>query len=323
MTVSRVTNGQDNVRKETRQLVLRIIDELNYRPNPAARSLAIAQNTRVAMIYSNPSTAYLNELLVGVLSAASKTSTQLVLERWSDARPGAARRLAQSVAGVILPPPLCESEQIATELAAARIPTVAIAAGPFLSNLSSMRIDDFGAARDMTEHLIRLGHTRIGFIKGDPNQAASGQRFSGFRTALENAGLARRQEHVQQGYFTYQSGLSAAAALLSGPLPPTAIFASNDDMAAAVVSVAHRRGLDVPRDLTVVGFDDTITATTFWPELTTIRQPVAAMADAALMLVVRNIRRLRTSHALPDPIDRLFAHELVKRNSDARPGSRA
>jgi len=322
MTVSRVTNGEDNVRESTRDMVLKAIRELNYSPNPAARSLAGASSTRVAMIYSNPSTAYLSELLVGALDKASKTAAQLVLEKWDDLKPAAervaARKLAQSVAGVILPPPLCESEIIISELTAASIPTIAIATGRFRANVSCVRIDDFRAASEMTAHLIALGHTRIGFIKGHPNQTASAQRFAGFESTLESAGLTLNPAYVQQGYFTYRSGLDAAEALLDRKRPPTAIFASNDDMASAVVSVAHRRGLDVPRDLSVVGFDDTVTATTVWPELTTIRQPIAAMADAALNLLLRKIRHKKIGEP-PEPVDHLFAHELVRRASDAPP----
>ena len=322
MTVSRVTNGEDNVREATRDLVLKAIRELNYSPNPAARSLAGAQSTRIAMIYSNPSVAYLSELLVGALDKASKTAVQLVLEKWDDLKPAAeraaARKLAQSVAGVILPPPLCESDVIASELAAANVPTIAIATGRFRANVSCVRIDDFRAASEMTAHLIALGHTRIGFIKGHPNQTASAQRFAGFETTLEAAGITPNPAYVQQGYFTYRSGLEAAEQLLDRKRPPTAIFASNDDMAAAVISVAHRRGLDVPRDLSVVGFDDTVTATTVWPELTTIRQPIAAMADAALNLLLRKIRHKKTGEPA-EPVDHLFAHELVKRASDAPP----
>jgi LacI family transcriptional regulator len=322
MTVSRVTNGEDNVREATRDLVMRAIRELNYSPNPAARSLAGATGTRIAMIYSNPSSAYLSELLVGALDKASKTASQLVLEKWDELKPAAekaaARKLAQSVAGVILPPPLCESDVIANELAAAQIPVIAIATGRFRANVSCVRIDDFRAASEMTAHLISLGHTRIGFIKGHPNQTASAQRFAGFESTLESHGIALNPAYVQQGYFTYRSGLDAAEQLLDRKRPPTAIFASNDDMAAAVVSVAHRRGLDVPKDLSVVGFDDTMTATTVWPELTTIRQPIAAMAEAALNLLLRRVRQKKGGEAA-EPVDHLFAHELIRRASDAPP----
>jgi len=320
MTVSRVTNGESNVRESTRDLVMRAVRELNYSPNPAARSLAGAQGTRIALIYSNPSASYLSELLVGALDKASRTASQLVLEKWDAMKPAAeraaARKLAQSVAGVILPPPLCESPVLISEFAAAKVPVVGIATGRFRPDVCCVRIDDFRAASDMTRHLINLGHTNIGFIKGHPNQTASAQRFAGFQTTLEEAGITPNPSYVEQGYFTYRSGLEAAERLLSRKRPPTAIFASNDDMAAAVISVAHRRGLDVPRDLSVVGFDDSPIATTVWPELTTIRQPIAAMADAAITLLLRRIRHRKTGAAL-EPIDHLFAHEMVKRSSDA------
>ena len=99
---------------------------------------------------------------------------------------------------------------------------------------------------------------------------------------------------------------------------PTAIFASNDDMAAAAISVAHRRGLDVPNDLSVVGFDDTPIATTVWPELTTVRQPIAAMAEAAINLLLHKIRRPKDRHAT-QPVDHLVPYVLVKRDSVAPP----
>jgi LacI family transcriptional regulator len=123
---------------------------------------------------------------------------------------------------------------------------------------------------------------------------------------------------VEQGYFSYRSGLTAGERLLLRPSPPTAIFASNDDMAAAVVSVAHRKGLDVPRDLSVVGFDDTAPATTVWPELTTIRQPVSAMAAKALELLLGELkvqRRGRTGTSQEAILD----HELVIRESAGPP----
>lgn len=322
MTVSRVTNGQDNVRESTRDLVLRAVRELNYSPNPAARSLAGAHGTRIALIYSNPSASYLSELLVGALDKASRTAVQLVLEKWDDLKPAAeraaVRELVDTVTGVILPPPLCESIAISSELAAAGIPVVAIATGRFRADVCCVRIDDFRAASEMTAHLIALGHTRLGFIKGHPNQTASAQRFAGFQTKMEESGITPNPSYIEQGYFTYRSGLDAAEQLLARKRPPTAIFASNDDMAAAVISVAHRRGLDVPRDLSVVGFDDTPTATTVWPELTTIRQPIAAMANAAFNLLLRKIREKKNGNAA-EPIDHLFAHVLVKRNSDAPP----
>jgi LacI family transcriptional regulator len=323
MTVSRVVNGERNVRETTREAVLAAVKDLRYAPNPAARSLAGAQNARIGLLYSNPSAAYLSEFLLGALDESSRKSAQLVLEKCevssAAGERAAVRRLIEGgVAGVILPPPVCESHVILTELKKAAVPTVAVATGRFRTDASCVRIDDFKASFEMTRYLLSLGHRYIGFIKGHPNQTASGERWLGFETALREADCKPESPWVEQGFFSYRSGLDAADKLLAVRPRPTAIFASNDDMAAAVVSVAHRRGLDVPRDLSVVGFDDTATATTVWPELTTIRQPIAQMAEAALDILIRKIRKRRDGEAL-GAIDKLVAYELVVRQSAAPP----
>jgi LacI family transcriptional regulator len=322
MTVSRVINGESNVRDATRELVMEAVRALNYRPNPAARVLAGARETRIALIYTNPSASYLSELLVGALDGASRTATQLVLDRWDNLKPAAeraaAQRLAEGVAGVILPPPLCESKAISSAFAAEGIPVVALATGRAREDVSCVRIDDFLAAKEMTSYLIAQGHTRIAFIKGHPNQTASAQRFEGFEAAMDENELEVDPALSLQGYFSYKSGLEAAEKLLTRKKLPTAIFASNDDMAAAAISVAHRKGLDVPRDLSVVGFDDTPLASTVWPELTTVRQPIAAMAEAAINLLLHKIKRPKDRHSTL-AIDHLIPHELIKRDSVSTP----
>jgi LacI family transcriptional regulator len=170
----------------------------------------------------------------------------------------------------------------------------------------------------MTEYLIGLGHRRLGLITGHPEHIASTERERGFRAAVAHAGLRSEDVSVEQGFFTFRSGLDAAEKLLALPHPPTAIFASNDDMGAAAISVAHRRGLRVPGDLTVVGFDDTAPATTVWPELTTIRQPVSAMGAAALHLLLEDLRnRRRGGEGLSQEI--VLEHEMIIRESSGPP----
>jgi LacI family transcriptional regulator len=174
----------------------------------------------------------------------------------------------------------------------------------------------------MTRHLGALGHVRIGLITGNPNQTASGERVEGYRAALDDMGIAFDAELVVEGLFTYRSGLDAADRLLELPVPPSAIFASNDDMAAATVAVAHRKGLDVPGDLTVCGFDDTALATTIWPELTTIRQPVTEMSRTAVDLLVRQIRAHNATGEGVEQKHLLADYELIRRQSDAAPRRR-
>ena len=323
MTVSRVVNGEKNVRPATRSAVLAAVKAMNYSPNPAARSLAGAEAARIGLIYSNPSAAYLTEFLVGALDEGSRTSVQIMLEKCeatSAAERSAVRKLvASGAAGVILPPPLCESHDVLDELRITGLPTVAVATGRSSKEASCVHINDQAAAREMTNYLLALGHKRIGFIKGHPNQTASQERERGFLTALAEAGLKQDPALMVQGYFSYRSGLDAAETLLTLKQTPTAIFASNDDMAAAAVSVAHRKGLDIPGDLSIVGFDDTAIATNIWPELTTIRQPVTSMAEIAIDLIVQAIRSSKRNGGEAKPVDHLVTYTLVKRGSAGAP----
>ena len=325
MTVSRVINKKKNVREETRLIVLETIEQLNYSPNSAARNLAAGEATHIGLLYSNPSAAYLSQFLVGALHGARRAGCHLViedceLEDGAELSNAAHRFSTAEVDGVILPPPLSESVPVLTELARSATPVVTIAMGRQFPNPLNVRIDDFAAAQEMTEYLIRLGHRRIGLIKGHPDHIATIERERGYLAAMADAGLSD-EVRTTQGYFTYRSGLSAAEELLDLQRPPTAIFASNDDMAAAAVSVAHRRGMDVPGDLSIVGFDDTAPATTLWPELTTVRQPVAAMAEAALDLLLRDLRDRRRGLA-PGQSERVLEHELIIRESAGPPPSR-
>lgn len=318
MTVSRVINGDAHVSEARREAVNTAIRALNYAPNPAARSLAAGKLVRLGLLYANPSAAYLSALLVGALDECRARHVQLALERCEEGEETAAaeRLLASAIDGVILPPPLCDSAPVLDLLRASGTPAAAVATGRPGDEIATIRIDDRGAARSMTEHLLRLGHRRIGFVGGHPNQTASGERLEGYRAALAQAGVAFDPALIAEGYFTFRSGWDAAERLLDLAEPPTAIFAANDDMAAGAVAAAHRRGLDVPRRLSVCGFDDSAQATNVWPELTTIRQPIAEMAREAVALLVGRLQ----AHGA-EPGDRLLPYALIRRDSDAPPSA--
>jgi LacI family transcriptional regulator len=321
MTVSRVLNRQGKVRENTCQLVEAAIAELNYTPSSAARSLAGTDTIRIGLLCNNPS-GYLGELLLGSLEQAGRIDAHLVVERCQigDHEADIARHLVESgVDGVILPPPLCDSHAVLEVLLAAGLPVAVVGSAAPSDNVLAVMIDDFGASFAMTSHLLALGHERIGFIGGDPNQTVSERRFAGYRAALEREGIALDDQLITKGLFTYRSGLDATEILLDVPGPPSAIFACNDDMAAAAVAVAQRRGLDVPADLTVCGFDDTPIATTIWPALTTILQPTAAMAREAVDLLGAAIRGVPVGEG---ERHRLMDFTLVRRQSDSAPRRR-
>jgi LacI family transcriptional regulator len=322
MTVSRVVNGELNVRPGTREKVQAAITALNYLPNQAARHLAGSEPIRIGMLYNDPTAGYLNEFLIGLLNKASLRHVQLVVQRCearADEDKPVAEMIANGIDGLILPPPFCDSQPLLKLVADTDTPAVAVSSGQPAEGLCAVGIDDYHAAYEMTRHLLNLGHHRLGFIIGDAYQSCSSRRLAGFHAAMKDAGLnIEEEEVVAQGMFTYRSGLDAAEFLLAQEHRPTAIFASNDDMAAATVAIAHRMGLDVPSDLTVVGFDDAPLATTIWPELTTVRQPIMEMAGAAVDLLVRQIRGRRGGEPLPCE-HMLMDFELVRRQSDAAP----
>jgi len=316
MTVSRVINRESTVKEETRALVEKAISDLNYAPNPAARSLAGSAPFRIGLLYDNPSTGYLSEFLVGALDESSRTGAQVVIEKCAEPELAGAtltRLLKTGVDGLILPAPLCESAQVLAEVKAAGAAAVAVAPGKASADMATIRIDNEAAAFELAEHLLGLGHKRFGIIKGHPNQTVSQQRLDGFLAALKAAGISDENVRIEQGYFTYRSGLEAAERLLGEDDRPTAIFAGNDDMAAATAGVAHRMGLDVPEDVSIVGFDDTSIAANIWPALTTVHQPIAAMARAAVDLVLEEIRRQRGKTGEPRQL--MHPHTLIVRDS--------
>ena len=323
MTVSRVINSENNVRAATRETVKQAIAKLNYQPNSAARALAGAMKRRVGLLYSNPSANYLSEFLVGSLEQASRSDVQLVVEKCElgDHELSVARRLINSgVGALLLPPPLCDSPALLDLVREHDIPCVLVGSGQQDVAINMVSIDDFAAAKAMTEHILSLGHRRIGFIKGNPALTVSGHRLNGYRAAIEAAGADADDALIVDGLFTYRSGLDAAEQLLALENPPSAIFASNDDMAAASVAVAHRHGLDVPGDLTVCGFDDTTLATAIWPELTTIRQPIADMSRAAVELLTKVLRGGDDERSKVHRLQLDF--DLIRRQSDAAPRRR-
>ncbi len=318
MTVSRVVNRDVRVLDETRARVEAAIAQIGYVPNLAARSLAGGRQCRIALLHSNPSAAYLSEFLVGSLDEASAQSAQIIVEHCANGVTPAElvlRILNHRVDAVLLPPPLSDDEALLAALQATGLPLAQVATGNPADFSNAVMIDDEGAAYALTARLLNLGHRRIGFIRGNPNQTASVLRRNGYRRALTEFGLAVDLALDVAGDFTYRSGLTAAKTLLELKYRPSAIFASNDDMAAATIAMANRMGIGVPGELSVCGFDDTASATMVWPELTTARQPVAEMAKVAVRLLVTAVTSDKAEALKPRHEQLDFT--LVVRDSDA------
>jgi len=318
-TVSRVLNKEKYVSAATRAKVEAAMAALNFSPSLAARALAGRRSFQIALIYDNHSPFYIHQIQDGIWARCRAEGVRMLAQPADVASPDLAREIGglideTHVDGIILSSPVTDAPAALAELERRGIPFVRISPGTNHALTSSVFMDDVGAADDMTTHLINLGHRRIGFIVGHPNHMASDQRLFGYRRALDRAGIAFEPELVRPGQFDFASGATAAEALLGLAARPTAIFASNDDMAAGVLAVAHRQGLAIPDDLSVAGFDDTELASAVWPPLTTIRQPTRDLAFTAASLLFER----------PDGVEhRRLGHELVRRQSTASPRASA
>jgi LacI family transcriptional regulator len=287
---------------------------LKFSPSLAARSLAGRRSFQIALIYDNHSPFYIHQIQEGVWAQCREQGVRMLAQPADVGSPTLAAEVGglideTHVDGIILSSPVTDAPEVLAELEARGIPFVRISPGTNHAMTSSVFMDDVQAADDMTTHLINHGHRRIGFIIGHPNHMASDQRLFGYRRALDRAGIGFEPSLVRPGQFDFASGAAAAEVLLDLSEPPTAIFASNDDMAAGVLAVAHRRDIAVPAALSVAGFDDTELASAVWPPLTTIRQPTRDLAYSAAGLLFSEEDGV---------VHRRLQHELVMRGSTGR-----
>ena len=293
-TVSRVLNDEPNVSDATRERVRETVARLNFRPHPSARVLAGRRSYLVALLYDNPSSNYLMEVELGVLDACQSQHynmmlAPLVYDAADIVSKVEALILQSRLDGVVLTPPITDDAALLRRLDELEIPWASIS--PTESNRRiGVVVDERSAVAEMIAHLVSLGHRRIAHIKGHAAHGASAWRLAGYRDGLERAGIARDEALVADGEFSYDSGFAAANRLLDLAHPPTAIFAANDDMAAGAISAICERGLSVPKDVSVCGFDDTPIARHIYPALTTVRQPTREMGRLAGLELLKAIR---------------------------------
>ncbi len=311
-TVSRVVNNEPNVSAATRDRVMDAAAELEYRPNLSARRLAANRAFVIALLYDNPKAPdYVAEVQHGALQACRARSYDLLIHPCDANSPSVVDEVLDlhhqaTVDGFVVLQPVADSRMLIRKILSQGILAVRVSQR-VVPGLPQISVADEEAAEEMTEHLIGLGHRRIGFIMGHPDHGSSHDRLTGYRAALARHGIEFDKALVEQGLFDYESGYACARRLLTPGSRPTAIFASNDHMAMASLTVAHELGLEIPRDLSVAGFDDASFAGYAWPKLTTVRQPVVEVAKLAtdLLLDLLQGRATRISdHRLPAEIVR-------------------
>lgn len=312
-TVSRVLNDEPHVRAEVKERVRAAARDLDYKPNRAASRLAGGRSFLIAHLYDNPNPSYIDALHLGAARRCRELGYHLVVEpvnMQDEDLLAVVRRLFATIApdGILLSPPLSENMEFieAVQQLGGRLALISATHGDHLTHIST---DERGASMAIMSHLLALGHRRIGFVRGHPRHFGATLRYEGYCQSLAEAGLPLEEELVAQGYFDLQSGLEATRTLLALAEAPTAIFASNDEMAVGALMAAREFGLSVPEDLSIIGFDDTPMSRLISPALTTVRQPLEAMGAAGVEAIVS-----------PDKAPRDYLDfEIILRDSCAPP----
>ncbi len=326
MTVSRVLNGGPNVRPQVREKVMAAVETLQYRVNVQAQRLAARSSWTLAMVVeashdAEPNSFYHSGLEIGALRACADAGFQLQMHPFSEQTEGAADAEILALAtsgqadGLVLTPPFSDRLALLRQLHAAHFPVACISAGPEARQAApSVRMDEAGAGFDITRHLLEQGHRRFAFMKGLHGHLAAEERYSGFLAALAAEGLDESSVVAARGDFTFRSGAALTPELIQAPLRPTALICANDDMAVGAMFAAHRMGLEIPAQLSVVGFDDTPVSAIIWPPLTTVHQPLKRMGARAVELLVSQVRKTQERGERHEEI---IPHQLMRRDSTA------
>ena len=311
-TVSRVINNSPLLNEDTRGRVEKVINQLGYVPNPQARALALRRNSLVGLIHDNPDAQTVINVQQGILDALHDTDFGLVVRRVDRTSPRMLDDLRnflerQRLFGVVIMPPLSENDALARLCDDLGVRYTRMGSAELDDPDHLVASNDREAVGEAVAYLIEQGHQRIGLIEGPHGFRSAAERRLGFEDALRAAKIKLPRSLVAEGSY--------AASPSRGAWSRTAIFASNDEMAAGMLHAALQRGLQVPQDLSIVGFDDTAIAAHIWPPLTTIRWPTISMGRSAALKIVGDIIDPDSHGDEPS----MFISTLVRRSSVAPP----
>lgn len=323
-------NNGPNVRDEIRERVQRAVQMLDYKVNIQARNLAGGTSRQIALIHasdldSEPNSYYHSGLELGALRACAEKGFQLVTHTVNHTLLTAEQRIVAMIDekrcdGLILTPPFSDRVELVDSIRLRGCPVICIAGGddvrPFAATVG---INDRAAGFEVTRHLIDLGHRKFGYIKGSSGHLSASERYDGFLDALKSAGIPPADAIVEPGNFTFQSGIEAAQRILGRSNRPTALVCANDDMAAGALLAIHKMGLEIPRDISVTGFDDTPVSEIVWPPLTTVHQPLKQIGQRAVDLLIDAINAINSGTGEVAPKHQIIDFRLVTRESSAPP----
>jgi len=316
-TVSRVVNNESGVKPALREKVLASIKYLNYHPNQSARNLRGKPST-IGLIYNNPNSHYVVTILHGILAQCRESNYELLVHPCvadlRDAHDEIETMLQRTkVAGLILTPPFSENAELIAHLDEQGVSFVRIISSD--TEPSDMErtiyINDRQAAYNITQHLIGLGHRKIAFFNGETSHKSSGERLEGYKQALQENGIEQDKDWILAGEYSFKSGVERLKGLVAVAKMPTAIFACNDEIAAGALFAARLLKIDVPQQLSVVGFEGSPFSEQTWPALTTVDQQIGNVARRAAELLLNKL----TDNQMENEIVHEFLPELVERDS--------
>lgn len=285
-TVSKVLNGRSDVAPHTRTRVQELLHQHHY-VAPVLRRTTVPQRTTIELQFDGEFRSYAAEALEGILGAAAGLGVSVVISK-PDHGPHWARDLVLAGRRALIAVTTVYTVAHLTALDRAGLPLVVL--DPLHlphTGVTSVGATNFAGGQAATQHLLSLGHRRIGYLGGPAMAVCNQARMHGYRAAMEAEHTPIPRGYIRPGEFNYQAGSQGAAALLDLAEPPTAIFAGNDEIALGVIETARTRGLRIPDDLSLIGFDDTLLARMASPPLTTIRQPLREMGAVALRTALR------------------------------------
>lgn len=315
-TVSRVTNNEPSVKQATIDKVNDAIRALDYQPNLAARNLAGTKSYIIGFIYDNPNAYYVIDMQNGILTSCKKLGYDLLIHPCNAKSDNICNELTTMVkharlAGLVLTPPLSEDPKILKALDDINANYVRIIAGEKVKADTGLAVlvNDKHGAVSITQHLIDLGHKKIAFLSGDQHHESTKERLAGFTQAMESNKLQIESNNIIAGQYSFESGVEGAKELLKRTQSnrPTAIVACNDEIAAGALFAARLEGLNIPSDLSIVGFEDSPFSRQTWPKLTTVHQPTKKIAQMATELLIAKRRSVDAELAkifIPEPVIR-------------------
>lgn len=322
-TVSRVINNEPSVRQPTREKVMAAVKELNYQPNLAARNLAGTKSYSIAFVYDNPNAYYVIDMQNGILSACKEQGFELVIHPCQSSSDTILEELTSmikhsKIAGIVLTPPFSERPDFVQHILDLDVDIVRIMSGDQVPDELSpcVMINDRDAAQDITQHLIDLGHKRIGFLAGQADHKSTVERLEGYKQALAANNINFDESLVVQGEYSFESGVHGAKQLMADEERPSAIFSCNDEIAAGALFASRLMGIDIPQQLSITGFENNPFSRQTWPRLTTANQPTSQIAENAAKLLIAHARKQSNPK-----VSTQYTPELVVRDSTSIIGS--